>query len=675
MRHFFSVWVLFVCTNCVVAHRAAAAAVQGRVVDSSGRPVAGAEIRLWRKTRPGKVPIGQNEPVKFPQQLLTDAEGRYTTPDIGDAGQAVRVIALPKEMLAGRSAWVDGESMVKMPDIVPRRLRTVAGRVADRDGRGVSAAAIFHRGDAHGRIETATEADGRFLLNGVPEGLAPLFVEKAGFRFTGMLLDDGNAEIVVAREDEAPTPLGGGVERMPEAERRALGRRLLDQDFRAVVERGGDREKHGAIVALGHLDPIEALDRFSRCSFADKTWREAARGGVLHHWLDHAPADDLEEIRGMVEASDDEMWVATCYLGAADKMPADARQAKLEWINQGVLHARQCESPSVRTIALARAAAQLETLGEAERAAKLRAEARKIAPASVQDAYSAYALSDLAVAFSLTDLPAAMECLDKCGSGPPLASASSQVAIHLAAEKPGEAEKIWRRADGSDAPQFCFRLAAADLPRAERLAADLNDAQGRVRARAAIALALTKTNLPAARRVFRQVMRDATLAIGNAKESPTGRDTGATAMAWLLPVAEQVDPAAMSEVFWRAVALRSPAPIADHLEDEVEIGHASLAQMLARYDVQVARRLLAPIAARVNGWTGAAENYRQKAMHVLGAAAAINSQWAADLFNAMPEPPNVLFQHPKNECRRQIVRVLGMGDAELWEFAGYRLPK
>jgi hypothetical protein len=665
-----------------------AAVIRGRVVDSAGRPVASAEIRVWRKTR--AIPIGQNEPVKLDKPLRTDGAGQFVTPDTGDPGQAVRVVVLAEGMLAGRSGWLDaGNAMTEVPDLALRRLRAVEGRVADRHERGIEGATVFHAGEAHKRVETKTDAEGRFRLEGVPEGLVAIFGQAPGYRFTGNLVDAEDAALLFTKEGEEPAALAGGAPRMPEAERLALGQRLLEPYLKAVVERSSDRDKYWAILSLGYLEPVEAIERLPQCTFADKTWRDMARGGVISNWIEGKPAEGWDEIRGLIEGSEDEMWVGSSYLGGAEAMSPDDRQARLDWINQGVLHARQCDAPSMRTLLLARAASLLETLGEGAPAEKLASEARGVAPRSPgQDQFALYAFSNLATALALADLPAALECLDRIDNDTFHARASAQVALRLAASQPLEAEKVWRKAvrqkkpqgallywRDNESPLLCFRLARADRACAERVAADIQDPVWRVRARGAIAWALVESDLPAARDFLRRAIDDDGFSKGNVADSGLGRDMAAAVMAWLLPVAERVDPTAMGEIFWRAIALRVPTPVTDQLEDEVEIGHARLAQMLARYDSSVARRLLAPVAAHINQWTGPAEEYRQKAMHVIGAAAVVDPLWAADLLEAMPDPPDLAFRRPKNESRNMLVRVLGMNDAALWKHAGYWQPE
>ena len=77
-------WIVIVCflPQPQAAH---SAELKGRVVDTAGQPVAGAQIRVWRKMQaPGALP--RNEPVLFEKEetLKSDDAGRFTTPDIFD---------------------------------------------------------------------------------------------------------------------------------------------------------------------------------------------------------------------------------------------------------------------------------------------------------------------------------------------------------------------------------------------------------------------------------------------------------------------------------------------------------------------------------------------------------------------------------------------------------------
>jgi hypothetical protein len=69
-----------------------------------------------------------------------------------------------------------------------------------------------------------------------------------------------------------------------------------------------------------------------------------------------------------------------------------------------------------------------------------------------------------------------------------------------------------------------------------------------------------------------------------------------------VPLAEQVDPALAHELFWRSLALRIPRSAGDGRPQRArESSLATLARMLARYDLDVARQLLAPLLENNRG--------------------------------------------------------------------------
>ncbi|HEV3023832.1 MAG TPA: carboxypeptidase-like regulatory domain-containing protein [Pirellulales bacterium] len=173
--------VLLVYIACVPHDTVNAASLKGHVVDSAGRPVAGAEVRVFRKARSADEKRTHNEAVTFDgaEALRTDAEGNFETRDLFNQDTTLRVVAQADEMLAGRSAWITpaDNDAIAVPNIMLRRLRTVTGCVVDRAGMPVADAKLFNAGDTHQRIETKTEPDGRFQLAGLAEGEAFLFIE------------------------------------------------------------------------------------------------------------------------------------------------------------------------------------------------------------------------------------------------------------------------------------------------------------------------------------------------------------------------------------------------------------------------------------------------------------------------------------------------------------------
>src|SRR5262249_54035110 len=83
------------------------ASLRGRVVDSQGKPVTNATIRLWQKVQHDGKPL-ENEQVRFDgaESIRTDATGRFLTPALPDPNHPVRVIALADGFLAARSPWI-----------------------------------------------------------------------------------------------------------------------------------------------------------------------------------------------------------------------------------------------------------------------------------------------------------------------------------------------------------------------------------------------------------------------------------------------------------------------------------------------------------------------------------------------------------------------------------------
>ena len=72
---------------------AEAATIEGRVVDSAGEPLAGAEVRIWQHVRgPDGRLADRRVDFNGGDVLLTDAEGRFVSPDVLIAG-AAQVVA------------------------------------------------------------------------------------------------------------------------------------------------------------------------------------------------------------------------------------------------------------------------------------------------------------------------------------------------------------------------------------------------------------------------------------------------------------------------------------------------------------------------------------------------------------------------------------------------------
>src|SRR5262245_55737495 len=81
---------------------------------------------------------------------------------------------------------------------------------------------------------------------------------------------------------------------------------------------------------------------------------------------------------------------------------------------------------------------------------------------------------------------------------------------------------------------------------------------------------------------------DAMNAIGQQRAADrdelTGALSDASSVAWLMPIAERLDPSMVGELIWRSLSLRPLRPATEWLDDEVEDADLELAKMLSRYD-------------------------------------------------------------------------------------------
>ena len=157
---------------------AEAATIEGRVVDSAGEPLAGAEVRIWQHVRgPDGRLADRRVDFNGGDVLLTDAEGRFVSPDVLIAG-AAQVVAEAGGMVAGHSFWIpiaQDAVAAKVPDITLKGLRVIIGQVLDRRGQPVDGATVFNSGDGHKRVEARSKSGGKFLLAEVPKGAVFLF--------------------------------------------------------------------------------------------------------------------------------------------------------------------------------------------------------------------------------------------------------------------------------------------------------------------------------------------------------------------------------------------------------------------------------------------------------------------------------------------------------------------
>ena len=676
-----------------VASHAHAASLEGRVVDSAGNGVAGAEVRVWQQA-PGPDDNGitiQNVMFGDAEFVRTDADGRFQTPDVLAGDAFARVVVEQEGMLAARGEWIEvGKNGVTVcPDIIARRLVEVAGRVVDRQQRPVAEVTVFNSGDGNQRVETMSDAAGRFVLKGVPDGRIFLFAEKPGYRFTGMLWGeaDGVPRFALSRIDEHIEPLRTLPPLLSRDEELALAHRLLQPYLAEVQESGAESSGYAALSLLAVLDPMEAFER------AEAFHLQGQRRGHVQRLIvesclrrgDIKP-DDLQAI---IESTEDEASIAYQYTVAAATV-AD-RQRRLAWLDRASLHARNIEEPAARVSALAFVAEGLFAADDATAANTIVAECEQTALALPNSGFSASARAPLAFALAREKPRQAVDWLEGikdvyyelfCG----------QLAIRLLSREPDLAEEIWVRAiersrQGHDnviawwrypqTPDFCYLMAGIDHERAERLARGSEIEFLRLRGLAAVAEAVRETDISNARKIVTSIVRDELSRLPAGVEPSDLQRLPPFNAAWMLPIVERLDPELGRECLWRALALKLPRRRRDHLNDEYAEWDG-LAEMLARYDRGIARFLLEPNVARLPALSRASISARksQHDLNVLGArgmiiyvtgtAAHIDPKWAGELVLSLPESSGESRFSPRNEAIESVVRTFSLAGDDRW---------
>jgi hypothetical protein len=146
-------------------HLERAAALDGRLADAAGRPIAGASVTLQEPPSP---------------RALTDGDGRFHLDSLAP-GRREAVALTPGGRPLARAAVDLREGSNRLDLTAPPGL-SISGRVVDERGAPVPAARLFLEGeDPEDRWLAVGAGDGTFLLPNIREGEYRLSVLAAGF--------------------------------------------------------------------------------------------------------------------------------------------------------------------------------------------------------------------------------------------------------------------------------------------------------------------------------------------------------------------------------------------------------------------------------------------------------------------------------------------------------------
>jgi hypothetical protein len=656
-------------------------ALTGRVVDSSGAPIAGASVRL-RARPPDRDGIAEAETVRFGDSsaIRADEDGRFRTPRQLRRGYAYRAEAQAEGFMDDITPWfsLGPETVPSLSDLRLRRVRTVSGRALDRSGRTIPGVTVRQSGDGPKPTRALTDGQGRFTLAGVLEGRFFLFVDKPGYRPSWRLAGPAGADIdlTIDRDDEpGPKPLRYRPTALPRPLELALLHRLFDPYTELALKSGGASERRSVLTILMRIDPDWALELIN--GGGNGLSRDYERRELALLRVAAAP----DEAGLLVESIEDPDVRAWAEVSVAAELPAAERARKLDLLAQALVNARAVPDPTNRALKFANIGEGLLDLGEVDRAASALRDAQALAKELPKAGWAAYARRNVAKGLAPIDLAGGLELLKGMEGDREHEAALGQIAHELAGRAPAAAERVlgmmrdeWPHFRDEYAQRVCYRMAAVDSARARAIVGRMNDAKAKARSLGVMALAF-KSDRAVAAGLLREAFAVLELAVEEGQDMWNGLGTASTAAAGLLPIAEQVDPRLVPEALGRTLALRPPLRGPDARDGIAALSDAQVAAAVARYDHVAARAVLDACAGDLlTQILGATDGHQDFYVRLLfDAAAFVDADRAVELLDRLPEPADRAISRLRNNARLAIVRVLADSSEKRWEFIESRL--
>jgi hypothetical protein len=663
-------------------------AVSGRVLGPDGKPLAGASVRVKIRAPDQGYNSGQEFTFDGDKEVRTGPDGRFVTPAQLPVGNHYRVEARATGFDPAESPWIVPPDL-SAPDLALRRsvaTREVAGQVVDSAGKPVAGAEVFLSGDGPSRNRGVAGADGRFRVPGVPRTPALLFVSARGYHFIGRRVEPGerSVDFALRRLDEPPAaPLRPAAPAVMREEERAIARVLIAQARSApdTVHEVWEKRELPAIAAL--VDPDRGVAMIeNQVVTADP----GLLASIAIGRFEREPGGAIE----LLDAIDSPNMTAHTALNVFDRLGTFASPAiRRALLERAAKSAEKIEEPSEAARLIARVADRWLDLGDRDTGSALVLQARAVAkkPPPEQPGQKRVSFGDdgfrdeLALALARIDLAEALKCLEERQAQQfQLETVRAGIAQRIAATDPAGARRLLAQIDDSNRFRarrgICVAMAATDLPTARAVAAEGNDPMLVAVLPAAAARSKAGSNPEAARTLVRESVEQL-LQVG---EPPSGWGSPSVTLARLLPLIARLDPDRAPDVFWRALALRTPlpsesdqAPVPPQARQQY-LDLANLAALAGRYDHAAAEVVFAPVAARLPRLDDDHWGLGTEGPAIFRAAAAFDARAAKALLDALPEDPtppppsNVIRasdhrHHSKAQARIALAGSLGLPPA------------
>ena len=255
--------------------------IVGRVRNHKGEPVAGQVVEVWFR---GTLWLDPS-PVAFESgPVRTKEDGSFQTPDNLFVGSQYRLVARTPGKETNLSDWITiGDKPRVLLPLLQLPLRTVSGRVVDRQGKPLAAVEVFQSGDGPVRTSTTTDALGRFALAGFRQGPVFLFAQGEGYRFSGRLIkpEDRDITFELTRTSERPSrEMRMLPDVIPLEESRTFARRLIEP-YLEDPEHTREAIMSRTLRLLAATDPIGVLQRLDHLEPAAPRVKEGIKVSIV----------------------------------------------------------------------------------------------------------------------------------------------------------------------------------------------------------------------------------------------------------------------------------------------------------------------------------------------------------------------------------------------------------
>jgi hypothetical protein len=661
------------------------ARLAGAVTNDAGQPAANVPVEVWVENLyyPPSNPDGDPKPAGMPSlipfdsgPIRTGADGSFLTPPQLMTGSSYRIVIRPEgdapvssESLPARTA------LTTVPPLRLQQRRKLIGLVHDRQGQPVAAARVLL---PSGAPSTKTDAQGRFVLEGILPDRTYLLIQAEGFRLQGWpaipARQPAERTLILVRSSEPPdrtmAPLPAPIS--PE-ESRALARRVLDPFLRATLEKGDNDTKIYSIRTLSKIDPSEALELLEKQALQDSSLADDVRMIVAAERM----ADDPVEAVSIVEAIATPMNRGLGYQRLAAALPASERDRKRTLLERATLRLHEgAADPESRIYVLGQIAESWLSLGEVEKARTLVVEGIKSLEAAppAQRWLNEYFLETAA----RLELDRVLSLVKDTTNprGPQSHASLAAIAVSLANDHPAQAERVFQLFDQEPPTRLSARertglvlhlsrrMARTDPEWMRRIIAGLKDPGEQACAWALLAAGLADRDKPASRSALTESIRviDRLLDSAGAAERSPQPSIAINPAASILPIVESVAPERVEEVFWRAVA-HMPKNDATRGLALGDRRVALPAIFLARYDHQVAAALSTQIDQVLRT---PPRGLRGHLLYDIWAKAAIDPRGAVAIIEALP-PGGADSDHPTNRDRIELATWLAESAEAPWK--------